>query len=178
MATFAQITKKPRPPGRTVVLDTWVFADEWDGKPREPVCVGLRLMSEGDKSKARAEAERLADELHPKRGANWVDAFNDCLIRQVAALGICDPNEVTKPSDILPLAEEQVRFALTSRGARFIFDEHDRYEVEVSPLYEPLTDEELAECARLLEACGPMLDQPKRKLLRGVLEALREVSSD
>src|SRR5688500_17759690 len=105
MPTFSQVTKKTRAPGRTIILEQWVFADEWAEKPREPVCVGLRLMADGDKSKARAAAEKFADELHPKRGPNWLDAFNDCLVRQVSALALCDPNDVTRPAALFPMAE-------------------------------------------------------------------------
>lgn len=173
MSTFREISKEARPPGRTLVLEPWVWADEWEGRPSEAVCVGLRLMSEGDKSKGRAEAERLAFELHPNGGANWLDAFNDCLMRQVSALGICSPNDVKRPSEILPYAEEQVRFALNSRGAEFIFEAHRRYEIEASPLEPPVTDDEIDElCGRLGDE-NVQLTHEARKLLRYVLDELR-----
>jgi hypothetical protein len=173
MSTFSQLTAKTRAPARTLVLEPWVFADEWEGKPGEPVCVGLRLMSEADKGKARAEAEKHAHEMHPNGGPNWTDAFNDCLIRQVAALGLCDPNDVSKPCEILRYAEEQVRFAITSRGARSIFDAHERYEIESSPLEAEATDEELTELAELLDEQPEALRGNERRLLRHVLEVLR-----
>lgn len=151
-----------------------MFADEWPDKPKESVCVGLRLMSEADKTKARAEAERLADELHPRRGGNWVDAFNDALIRQVVALGVCDPNDVAKPTELLPYAEEQVRTALTSRGAQHIFAAFDRYETEVSPLEPEATAEDFSELSVLLQERDPeQFTAPERRLIAHVLEFVR-----
>lgn len=179
MSTFSQVKEQQRPPGRTLILDPWVFADEWESKPREAVCVGLRLMSEADKSKARGEAEKLADELHKERNLNWLDAFNDCLIRQVAALGICSPNDVTKPFDLMTFAEEQVRFALTSRGAAFIFEAIQRYDIESSPLSPEITDEEIAELSGLLgSVCSDSFTPDERRLLGHVLELVRDAVDD
>lgn len=172
MGSFTQLAAKRRAPGKTIVLPLAVFADKWDRCPDSPVCVGLRQMSEGDKTKARGEAERLADEVHPRGGPDWVDCYNDALMRQVAALGICDPNDVKRPSDLLPFAEEEVRFALTSFGARFIFEELQRYEIEVSPLESEATDEELARLVMLLEGHAHALTGPHRRLLRAILEEL------
>lgn len=139
-------------PGRTIVLEPWVFADDWGGKPATAICVGLRLMSEADKGRARNEAEKIAFELHARGGPNWVDAFNDALVRFVVAFGICDPNDVERPSEILPLAEDQVRRALTARGARFIFDAVHRYEVETSALAPEADDADLDELGTRIEA--------------------------
>ncbi len=172
MGSFTQIAAKRRAPGKTIVLPLAVFADEWDRRPDAPVCVGLRQMSEGDKTKARGEAERLADEVHPRGGEGWVDCYNDALMRQVAALGICDPNDVKRPSEVLPFAEEEVRFALTGFGARFIFEELQRYEIEVSPLESEATDEEIARLIVLLEDHAHALTGPHRRLLRAILEEL------
>lgn len=183
--TFSALKERlSRRPGRTLLLEPWVFADEWEQKPDDAVCVGLRLMSETDKSKARAEAENVARELHPKGGPNFTDAMNDALVRQCAALGICDANDVTKPSQILPLAEEQVRYALTSRGARFIFEAHLRYEVEVSPLYPEASTEDIAELIRslqdpvLLDLLPDLNRSVTKRYLRFALDAIRDVTGD
>lgn len=177
MTTFAKLKEQPHPPGRTLILEPWVFADDWEDKPRETVCVGLRLMSEADKSKARGEAEKLADELHRERNLNWLDAFNDCLIRQVAALGICSPNDVTKPFDLLTFAEEQVRIALTSRGAAFIFEAIQRYDIESSPLSPEITDEEIAELSGLLgSVCSDGFTPEQRRMLGHALDIVRDAT--
>jgi len=177
MAKFAKIANIPRPPARTLVLEPWVFADEWGDKPSAKVCVGLRLLSEADKSKARSEAERIASEFHRQRGPNWTDAFNDAVMRQVVALGLCDPNDVTRPCELLKFAEEQVRFALTSRGTRFIFEALDRYEIESSPIGSEIGDDELQELAkRAAIAAASRLRPSERRLAHHLLEELRDVT--
>lgn len=171
MAGFSKLVKKARPPGRTLVLEPWVFADDWDSKPKAAICVGLVRMSETSKSTARADAEKLADELHPRRGPNWIDAFNDQLIRQVVAHGICDPNDVDKPSPTLQMAQDMVGHALTSSGARFIFDAIDRYEIETSPIGVPISQDETARlCALLANADVTALPIGTRRMLSHVLD--------
>lgn len=172
MSTFADVTREARAPARTILLEPWVFADDWDGKPDAAVCVGLRLLADGDKTRARGEAEKHADEAHPHRGPNWLDCFNDALMRQAVALCICDPNDTRKPSALLPYAEEQVTAALTSRGARHIFDELERYEIESSPLEEPITDAEIDHLVLLLQTSSERLTNGHRTLLRHVYDAL------
>lgn len=171
---FAEVTKGTRPPARTLVLEPWVFADDWGQKPREPICVGLRLMSEADKTRARREAEDFADELHKKRSNDWLDARNDYLVRQVVAVCLCDPNDVSKPSQILPYAEEQVRFALTSRGAAFIFHAYDQYELETSPLEREATDGDLAALGEILLNEPAVFTKAQRRLLAHVLDDVSE----
>lgn len=181
MSAFSNIVTAQRAPGRTVKAEPWVFADEWPDKPNEPVCFGVRLMSEADKTKAKAVAEELADALHedgkhsrnPEKVGNWVDAYNDALIRQVAALGVCDPNDVTKAHGLLPYAEDQVRVALTSAGARWLFEQIERYEIETSAV-DPMIDEsEVEELSVRLETQFEDLASGDRKLLAHVLERLR-----
>src|SRR5689334_20872593 len=178
MATLAGIVKNlPKRPGRLLVLEPWVFADDWSNKPPGPVCVGLRLMSDGAKSKARAEAETLARELHPHGNVHTLEAYNDSLMRQCAALGISSPNDVEAPSEVLPLAEEQVRYAITSRGALFIFEALLKYEVETSPLTPEADDAELDELAALLSVVKLMTGEraaTARRFLRYGLDVIRE----
>lgn len=147
MSTLRDLEKEVRPPPKTLILEPHVFADTWSGKPNSAVCVGLRLISDGEKQTARGEAERIADELHQKRDGNWSDAFNDALVRYLVAFAMCSPNDVAKPSEVLPHAEIQVREAFTSLGARFVFDAYLALEVELSPLYPEATEEDIEELA-------------------------------
>lgn len=171
-----------RPPARTLVLESWVFADAWADRPVGAICVGLRLMSEADRQRARSEAERLALELHPRGGLNAVDAFNDALLRQTVAHGICDPNDVTKEHERLQCAEDAVGIALTSRGARFIFDALERYEIEASSSTPEASDEDLEELSRLLQ-CGVVDLLPTarsglvRRLLATALDEIRPAAA-
>jgi hypothetical protein len=177
MAAFSKLTKAVRAPGRTLLLEPWVFADEWDKRPSDAVCVGLRIMSEADKGKAQAEAERAAYEFHPDGGPAWVPAFESALARQVVALGICDPNDVMKPSSVLPYAEEQVRFALSTRGVEYIFEQHRRYEVEISAIEPMATDEDVEQLIELLQAGGvERFSAALRRSLYNVLERVAEAT--
>jgi hypothetical protein len=179
VTTFSQAVKDKRAPGATLVLEPWVFADEWSGKPSDDVCVGLRLLSDGDKTKARKTAEELADSVHPDRGANWVECFNDCVQRQVDALGICDPNDVRKSHELLPYAEDQVMEALSSKGSRFIFERIERYEIAASPLGVMADREVLDRLVKVLPHVEPELVAPGlRRLISYVLEELELVADD
>ena len=180
MTAFRDIeASETRAPPKTVVLDPLCFADTWPRRPKAAVCVGLRTISEAEKTTARAEAERLADELHDQRDANWLDAFNDALIRELVACAICSPNNINQPSEILPMAEVEVRIALTSKGARRIFEDYLRLEVETSPLYPEATDEDIE---ALVEALGdvdlggfPAVQRAAiRRYLRFALDAINE----
>lgn len=175
MAAFAKIVKQARPPGRTLILEPWVFADDWSSKPSSPVCVGLRLMAEIHKSTARADAEKAADELHPSRGVDWIDAYNDAAMRQVVAMGICDPNDVDKVAPILQLPQEQVKFALSTRGVKFLFEAIDRYEIEASPIGMPAEKRDCERLAQKLAAVDPYtLPLGLRRLISHVLERLED----
>lgn len=181
LAAFAK--NLPKPPGRTLTLEPSVFADEWAGKPRDTVCVGLRLMSESDKTIARRDSEALALELHPKGGINAVDSYNDALLRHCVAFGICDPNDVSKPWAGMELPEAEVRIALTSRGARLIYEAIERYEIESSPLNAELDDgDEMDELIGALERGALSLIEPARaglarRLLRYALLEMRTAAT-
>lgn len=137
-------------PGATLVLPLWVFADEWDEKPDAPVCVGLRLLAENDKIQARSLAAKTASERHPEHGADWTDCYNDAIQLQLVALGMCDPNDVRKPTELFPYAEDKVPFALTSKGAAFIFQAIQRYEVATCLIGDLATPEDLKRLAAML----------------------------
>lgn len=155
------------------------FAEDWESRPRAPVCVGLRLMSDGDKSKARAEAEHLASELHSDGGELAIEAYNDALMRQIVALAICSPNDATIPSELFPSAEEQVRVAITSEGAKLVFQEYLKYEVESSPIHPEATNDELVELAVLIDTgVIQRLDKSRESIARTFLRyALDEIRS-
>lgn len=141
---------KLRKPGATLVLPLWVFADQWEDRPTAPVCVGLRLLAENDKTQARALAVKQANDLHPERGDEWVDCFNDAVQMQIDALGMCDPNDVNKPSEAFEYAEDQLPFRITSKGAAFIFQAIQRYEVASSPIGALATSDDLQRLAAML----------------------------
>jgi hypothetical protein len=137
---FTEAKARNTTPGATLILKLTVFADDYSGKPSASVCVGLRLLSEEDRRKARHVAEKQASELHPAGGDGWTECYNDAVKRQVAALAMCDPNDVTKPHELFPYAEDQVLTAFTVRGTQYVFDAVEQHEIDSSPL-ERLADE-------------------------------------
>jgi hypothetical protein len=174
--------QKKRPPGRTLLLEPGVFADVWPEKPRAAVCVGLRLMSQDDRTKARFDAEKIARDAHPQGGVNQIDAFNDALMRCCIASGLCDPNDVQQPSALFQHPQDDVFDALTSQGAKTVYQALERYEIESSALAHEPSDEEVDELVdhlisgaldRMLPSYGALC----RRLLGYVLEQLRKVSA-
>lgn len=183
MSRFAQIAAEKRPPGKTLMLPAWVWADDWANKPKEAVCIGIRLMADGKKSSARSEAEKIATEFHANGGVNAVDCFNDALMRLLVAHSVCDPNDVIAPFPLLPMAEDEVRDALTSRGARFIFEAYERHEAESSPLNPEANAEDLDELMGLVDAgriedLEPSAASLVRRFLRFGLDVLRDGLKD
>lgn len=168
----------PQPPPRTLPLPPSVWASDWRERPSEVVVVGLRLLADAEEQTARAEATRFALELHPEADEGFVEAYNDALIRWLVARGICDPNDVRRPYPLLPMAEDQVRGALTGAGLRFIFDALEALQIETSPLYQEADDDELHVLAELLSADEPLAalsgaeERRARRLLRFVLQAI------
>jgi hypothetical protein len=175
MATFADAVAASTAPGKTLILNPDAFADEWSRKPKDPVCVGLRLISDIEKTKARFTAEELADQVHPARDDNWIDAYNDALMRQVDALCICDPNDVRKAFELMPQPELDVSDALTSAGAAQIFRAIASYERETDATLAPVDAEELARIACLLPLAD--ISQLRVGLRRTLAEVLQELES-
>lgn len=172
---------KAVPAPRTLTLPPSVFASEWKMRPTEPVVVGLRLLPDAEEQTARAEALRIALELHPDTrdaGDAFVDAYNDALLRWIVARGICDPNDVTAPTQILPMAEDQVRHALTSSGVRYIFDAIERLQLETSPIYAEASFDEVAELLHRLGAdpdVGSLAGITRKRALRVLRYVLLEL---
>jgi hypothetical protein len=138
--------------------------------------VGLRLLADSEKTKARLTAEELADQVHPQRGPNWIDSFNDALIRQVVALALCDPNDVKKPFDLMPFPESDVSDAFTSRGAALVFEAIDSYEINSSPIGIAADRPELDKLAHLVRLVDPKrLPMPLRRMIGHVVGELDQL---
>lgn len=152
---FTEAKERNKTPSRTLILPLTCFADDWAGKPPSPICVGLRLLSEDDRRKARKTAEEQATEFHPYGDDGWIECFNDGVKRQVAALAMCDPNDVTQPSETFRYAEEQVLAAFTVNGTQLVFDAVEQLEIDSSPL-ERLADRDvLVRLAKVLGLVDP-----------------------
>ena len=136
MTTFSRVEDGARPPYRTLIVPPTAFADDWDQKPKDAVCCGLRLISSGDTVIARAEAAKAAWAAHPHEHDSEarIESYNDALMRWVVARGTCDPNNTREPWEIWKgMPELMVQQALTPLGARFIFDAIQLLATETSP---------------------------------------------
>ena len=100
-----------------------------------------------------------------------------CLARAATRAPII---EESKPSEILPLAEDMVRDALTDRGARWLWEEIERYAAEVSPIHRHVTDDEVRVVSQLLsvdspfEGFDPITELQCRRLLGFVLQEIED----
>lgn len=185
MTTFSSfVHSQRRAPACSVVLEPWAFRDDWSAKPGEPVAVGIRLIGDMEKTQARIDAAKFSRSAHEEQDVELaVDAYNDALMRQMAAKALCDPNDVTRPVELLQFPEDDVERALTSRGARFIFEAVCRYEVESSPLNPEADQDDIEELSDLLllnaiESLPSARQLAARKLARYLLDELRSTQSD
>ncbi|HEX2878836.1 MAG TPA: hypothetical protein VHO25_04800 [Polyangiaceae bacterium] len=181
MSTLSKITAEAvKKPAHTVIVEPWAFADAWQKKPKAAICWGIKLLADADYTTARAEAAKLARQLHPEGGSDQLDAFNDALMRWAVVAAICDPNNREKPAPVIGLCEEDlIREAMTLRGIRFVFDSILKFEVETSPLYLEIDEEGVGELYSLImsgapERLSPAAASTARRHMRFALEALRK----
>lgn len=172
---FADAKAQIKTPSASLVVPLEAFADAWTGKPAAPVCVGLRLLSNEDRQKARVVAEGQAIEMHPRGGDGWIECYNDAVKRQAVALAICDPNDVTRSHETFPYAEDIVLIALTTRGTDLIFDAVEQHEIDQSPLEQRATPATLKRLSRLL----PLVESSalSGRLSRRITSMLEEVAT-
>ena len=180
MAAFSQVTAtSARKPCAIATLAPAAWHHEWPDRPAQSVAVGLSLLSEAQCATCRAEAEKAADELHPRGGDGWLDAHNDALLRWAVGLSMCNPNDASLP--FLAAQEDNLGQALTPDAIRHLWDELERARIASSPVRVPATDEDLAALAGLLtDGTVGHLASPQalriRKLATFMLDELSIVS--
>ena len=140
---------------RTVELTPDRFADTWEGRPIEPIVVGLRVPAEADLQSARDNAAALVSDKKGLTEEGVVNAHNDALLSIAVARGICDPNDVTAAHPFFELADDIVPLALKSNTIRWLFDEIERLHVEQSPIFPEATPEEVLALSDLLATEDP-----------------------
>lgn len=183
MGAFARHQKTvARTPGRVVVVPPSAFADDHADKPKEPVKVGLRLVSEQVFNHCRTAAAQDAWRSHPEDGDedNRVDRFNQRLVGLIVAHAAVEPENAAAPY-FGPMAEDKIFLAMTSQGIRLLYDEYEAFAISVSPTAPEATDEELDTIAdglasgALLQGMDVATARRARRLLRHVLDLARPV---
>lgn len=177
MADFSKLLKtgkgEARKPARVIELPPSAWADHREDKPREPVRIGIRLISEEDTQIARSEAARLAVEFVSEGGEDdRIAAFNDALMRVCAANGTCSPLDVEQP--FFMSGELEIRARLTSEGVRRIWHEVEGLHLASNPSVSEIDDEGLAELfASLHHGALDRLEKADASRVRRLLELCR-----
>jgi hypothetical protein len=88
--------------------------------------------------------------VHPEERdeKNWIDCFNDTLMRLYVARGTCQPDDVSAP--FWDVADENVKLALSEVGVQLLWEAYDAFRVGEDPLETEATDDELTELADVL----------------------------
>lgn len=157
MTTLAAIERRPVPAPATAELRPEDFASDWPEKPVVPVLVGLRLPSEDDVQIVRKGADEATAALALSDPESAAHAFNDAVMARGVARSICSEHNVLEAHPVLPLAEDTITQALTSRAIRRLYDALERLQVEQSPLAPEASDDELAELSDRI-VCGDPLE--------------------
>lgn len=185
MGKFAD-NESPVPP-MTEVVPTSIFAQTWDDRPTEPICIGFRTIANRDISVARSKAAEWANNVHPdvtpddgEKFSVWIEEYNDALMRHVIALGTCDANDIREsPEWWSAMPEEQVRVYLSPDGVKLLYDLWERMRVSVDPTLPCATDEDirgrLIELLPLAKHLGHGREHRARRLLAFVLDELEAV---
>ena len=165
MASFETATRGAKKPVRVMVVVPSIFKDTWASRPTSEVAIGLRVPADAEVSAARANAATLATEYHPRPDDDArIDCYNDALFREICALGMCNPNDVSQP--YFENQEDDVRSKLTGPGVRYIFDEIEQLAIETSPVHREATDEEIETLGEFIRMGGATDDLPAYKAKR------------
>lgn len=180
MTGFHEVVSAKLAASATIELTTDAFSATWSGRPRAAIVFGLRVPSERDLQTARAEAVKIAVNLHAD-GIGRVEAFNDALMAQLVSYAICDPNDVMAPHPLLEFPQDQVQQYLTSRAIRDVFDAVERLQVATSPLFPEADADDVTALIGLLQTdrlteLRPVAAKRVRRFLRFTLDELRQAN--
>jgi hypothetical protein len=101
VADFSALLKKGKETARAprvISLPPSAWAETREDRPREPVRIGIRLISEQDTQVARSEAAKVAVDLMPTGSEDdRIEAYNCALMRFAAQYGTCSPTNTDQP---------------------------------------------------------------------------------
>jgi hypothetical protein len=170
---LSSLTEKDHAPHTTLVIPPSVFAEDWQDRPSDDTCVGLRLLSEQDVVFARGEAAKLAVTIEDEESR--YETYNDALMRNVVARAMCDPNDVRETYFRM---DDVAMVALTPEGTRHLFDAYESMRIARSPVQAEATDEDIAGLAELAATALPLMTPARasrvRRLLSFVVQEMGE----
>lgn len=152
----------PVPAPKTLTLQPSQFASSWHLRPADPVLVGLKVPSEREFEGALIEARRIVDGM-PIADENRSEAASQAYARTVVARSFCDPQNVNASHPTLPLPDDQIARAFSSKVIEWLFDEVDALHVSQSPAYAEADDDEIMRLVEHLCIDEPFQDiEPAR----------------
>jgi hypothetical protein len=145
-------------PAATLVLEPTDFADEWAGRPKSGVAVGIRRLSaeqeQGALEQTRRDLLDRPEDAPPLAQDEAIEQFNERLIVHLVGRALCDPNDARKPLDLFSAPDVEIPRALRRHTITRLWDTLEREVVGSSPVYREASDEEIAELGNIC-AVGP-----------------------
>jgi len=175
------VTTARRPPPMTVPLKPSAWADTWEGKASAPEFVGIRLVSEGDYARARPEAERRANELHPRLDARsdiWVQAYDQALMGFIIGHALTLHDDMDEP--LFEMQPFSIQNKLSSAGTLRLWDAIVELGIVDSPLSPEISEDGAQALAASLrddawwERMSPRTRAQVARLLQRVVELAGE----
>lgn len=164
----AKTARQAMPAPIKCTLEPSYFCDEYDGKPKHSIEVGLRSPIESDIEAAISTAEKEEDERERNR----------IMMRELVCSSLCHVSDVSRAHPSFPTPNEIIDRALKPETIRYLWDQIERYRVATSPIFQEIENEELGELLALLETdslseLDPVIGSRVRRYLRFCLEDLR-----
>lgn len=170
------------PARRVLTLPVSAFAENYVGRPRHPVQMGLRLVGESTLSNAMEMAAKSATEAHPDNQPIDLRAevYNDFLITNILAQACVHPHDLTAHF-FAPGPEDLIRDALAPGGVRFLWQAYERFSIEDSPVSPEASDDDLAVfavqiAAGIPEDANALAAARARRLIAAAIATLQPAS--
>jgi hypothetical protein len=188
LSAFRALTEtEPVKPARVVLLQPEDFADGWKSRPTAAVAVGLRRLSESDEQTAITDATKeatsaAADCLPAQQADEFVRVFNERLMCIGVGRSLCDPNDVSRPYTVIPMAEDLLGTAVTRGTLERLWHALEAVCGETSACFKEADDDDLGRlCLAIadgaIDELNPAMERRARRFLAMVLDDIDEGES-
>ena len=159
------------------------FAYSCERRPSDPVAIGLRHLSEEAEQGALIEAGKRVRDQWPVEAPieDRLEAGNEALLCIVVARTICDPNDVTRPHELFPMAEDTLTSDLTPMALRRIWQERELLEIQDGQAQRESSDEDIERLAVELLTRGAelkLLGPARSKMIRRLLAFVQDETAE